>query len=770
MADESPDNVLERLDEHLKAHPHLQDRIYRQLLMTLHTQGVVTIESIYDEARLRAGLAPTPTLDDPNQPAGKRLGEDDRVGVEQVAREYAGRHLGIGDIDDLANLVVKREEARELGDIANLDTISFRLLADHVNRFCKIPLGATRLDPSEVLGIRVELTRRLINDQLEYIGVAKNFLHVRDFEHLMGRIVGSDSGMGRIGGKSGGMLLGHRILEHSAESDDERCLIPESYYLRSDVINDFLELNRLSSYRNQKYKSADDIRAEYPLIKGVFRNADFPVEIVQSLRGILDEVGTHPLIVRSSSLLEDRFGTAFYGKYASVFVTNQGDLEQRLQILLGAIAEVFASIMAPDPILYRREHNLIDYDEDMAVLIQKVVGQRVGRYFVPAFAGVASSRNEYPFSARIRREDGLCRLVMGLGTRAVDRVGSDYPRMVPLGQPTLRPESNVGEIKSHAQRGIDVLDLQSRSLRTVTLADLLRQHDDFPLLDGIVSICRDGELYRPTGTMVREPADQLCITFDKLLAESDLAERLRKMLKRLEAAYGVPVEIEFAHDGTDFYLLQCRCQTYPASASETIDSEKLVIPTNIAPDRVVFTAHRYVRSALIEGLEYVIYVDPLKYHEVSSSARRVAIGRVVGRLNRRLADCEFALVGPGRWGSKDILLGVPVSYADINHTRLLIEVARARGGYVPEVSFGTHFFQDLVEAGIHYLPLYPDESANCFSEAFFSGSANSLATLLPDDADFAEEIRVIHIPEVGDQQHLRVIMNGEVGQAIAYLD
>lgn len=763
---ESASHVAARLEEHLRLRPTLTERIQRELLMELHRRGIATIDSIHDQARSQAGRATAEVVDDPNQAERDRWDAPERELVEQITRQTVCRHFSVADVDDLVNLTMKREEVQNLEVVANRGNVSFRELADNIQRFCALPLGETRLAPAEVVGTRVALTRHFVSDQLEFIGIAKNHLQIRDFDDITRRMLGSDSGIGRIGGKAGGMILAHRILAAAEQGTDPYLpvAIPESYYLRSDVVEEFLRLNRLDEYQSQKYKPIDDVTREYPLIRGVFRNGDFPLKIVHDLRRILDNLGTHPLIVRSSSLLEDRIGTAFCGKYASVFVANQGTLEQRLRALLGAIAEVYASIMAPDPILYRREHNLIDYVEEMAVLIQKVVGLRCGDYLMPAVAGVAFSRNEYRWSPRIQREDGLIRLVMGLGTRAVDRSGSDYPRMVALGAPTLRPESTVNEILRCAQRTLDVVDTKKNRLQTVRLQEVLAQGcDDFSMLDKLVSVHRDGELYPPTGLRVDDDPAQLCITFDKLLRETPFVQRVRDMLARLEDAYGVPVDMEFASDGEKFYILQCRSQ------SQAVEAEPVRLPTNIADADIIFDAHRFVRTGLIEGIEYIVYVDPSVYDALPTRERRLEIARVVGRLNHALPPKSFILIGPGRWGSNDILLGVPVRYADINRCRLLIEVARQKDGFAPEVSFGTHFFQDLVEANIHYLPLYPDVGSNRFNEAFLRNTRNALAQIVPADADFAGDVRVIHVPEVAGGRTLTVAMDGETDVAVAFL-
>jgi hypothetical protein len=434
----------------------------------------------------------------------------------------------------------------------------------------------------------------------------------------------------------------------------------------------------------------------------------------------------------------------------------------RLQSVLAAIAEVYASTLAPDPIMYRREHNLIDYDEDMAILIQRVVGTKIGPYFLPAFAGVAFSRNEYRWSPRIKKEDGFMRLVAGLGTGAVDRVGAGYPRMVALGAPTMRPEDSPLEIKQRSQKTIDVINLEANAPEAITLEQLLSTGEAPPLFHQMVSIFKEGDLYTPPGAFVDASPGDLVITFDKLLRNTDFAQAMLNMLKIIEAGYGVPVDVEFACDGEKIYLLQCRSQ------NRLSDDDQVAIPEDIAPDCVVFTANRFIRGGKVDDIEFLIYVDPLAYDEIESTERRTAVGRLVGKLNRKLSDRRFIMVGPGRWGSKDLRLGVPVTYADINYAKMLIEVARDKGGYVPEVSFGTHFFQDLVEAHILYLPLYPDQPGIQFNQQIFNKAPNALADVLPDDTELIDIVRLIHLPDATGRS-MNIAMDSDNEQAVAYL-
>ena len=590
-------------------------------------------------------------------------------------------------------------------------------------------------------------------------------------------MVGDDEGMGRIGGKAGGMWLGYRILEEALAHDPHAPTVPlrlpDSYYLRSDVFERFIRYNGLQHLQGQKYKTLDEIQNEYPMVLRLFKNADFPTSIVQQVEKLLDRIGCHPLIVRSSSLLEDRFETAFAGKYRSVFVANQGPLRERVQELLGAIAETYASVFAPDPITYRRQHQLLDYGENMAVLIQKLVGTQVGPWFLPVWAGVGFSHNPERRNPRIRPEDGLARLVFGLGTRAVDRVAEDGPRMVHLGLPTLRREASVAEMVAAAQKQVAAINLEANTFQTVPVERLVAAALRIPGASAVFSTLDRDHLRPVSGDAVLADPDQLLVTFDGFVRNTPYPAFLRWCLHTLEEAYGVPVDVEFAFDGTAVHLLQCRPQALRRAHGP------VQIPHAITAEQRIFSAHRDITSGSVHDIEHVVLIDPRDYNRLATTDQRLSVARAVHRLNQVLEDSAFILMGPGRWGTRDPKLGIPIGYADINHTRMLIEIARQQGGYLPEVSYGSHFFQDLVEADIHYLALYPDAEPNEFNDAFLLGSENVLRRLLPDLVDrdstaagppgLESVVRVIHVPAVTGGRRLHVDMDSEHQEALAYL-
>ncbi len=751
-------------------YPGLADRMVRQFLALLHKRGIATVEQIYDEARRLTGEDPVDREleEDPNAPSAIRWAGEEREAVMEVTLRYAAEHLELAEIEDVLNQVRRREEAEDLETIAGLPDVPFSLLADRVRRFCRLPQSGDGFTRSANVGTRVALTRNFISDQLEFIGIAKRYFKVRDFEWITDRVIGPDQGQGRIGGKAAGMYLGYRILQGAEyehrDDPSARVMLPESWFLRSDVIQLFLRHNGLEEYQNQKYKEPEEVRNEYPLIRQVFHNAEFPPDVVSKLERLLEQVGRHPLIVRSSSLLEDRFGAAFSGMYASVFLGNQSrKLSDRLEGLLGAIAEVYASTIAPDPILYRRRHNLIDYHEDMAILIQKVVGRPHGRYFLPDLAGLAFSRNEYRWSPRIRAEDGMARVVLGLGTRAVDRTG-DYPRIVALGAPTLRPEVTPQEIVRYSQKHVDVIDLRSDRFRCIPLSRLLAEGPDAPGIALAASVADGDTLVEPIGSLNGVDPKQICVTFDRLLQRSPFAARMREQLARLEEAYETPINVEWAIDGEDNYLLQCR----PLVQAEAAELARL--PRGVPHEQQLFFTHEIVRSGEVRNIEYVVFVDPAEYNAIDSRETRMTLARSVGRINDALEDRTFILMGPGRWGSNDSRLGVRVSYSQINHCKVLIEIAQRQGGFVPEVSYGTHFFQDLVEDGIFYLPIHPEERGVVFNAEFLRQSPNALSSVVPQDARLDRYVRVIRVADVAPTERLHLVMDRDAGEAMCWLE
>ncbi len=701
-----------------------------------------------------------------NHPREKNSGPSAIALSEQVF-DLAAEHLSDEEIISCIHAWIKQDRASFLVNTLENHHTAISEVADAIQRYQHAGHGEVELSHSTRKGLLVALVRRFLSDQLEYINVAKNYVEIKDFHQLIRRLIYPARGHGKTGGKGAGLFLAYQIIRKHIDDSELLADIktPKTWYLTSDGMHDFVYCNHLEDVFSQKYKEVDEVRQEYPDIVQVFKNSQFSSAIVKGLSLALDDLGEKPLIVRSSSLLEDRFGAAFSGKYKSLFLANRGTKQQRLDALMDAIAEVYASTFGPDPIEYRAERNLLDFQEGMGVLIQEVVGTQVGDYFLPAFAGVAFSHNEFRWSPRIQREDGLVRLVPGLGTRAVDRLGDDYPVLVSPGQPGLRANATPEEVMRYAPRYMDVINLNSNKFETVEATDFLRKVGDaLPAAELLVSVYEDNHLRQPMVGRIDFENDDLVVTFEGLLNRTPFIKQIHALLKLLEREVAHPIDIEFASDGKDLYLLQCRAQA-PAKLTRPAP-----IPRDIPYQQLVFSANRYISNGIVSNITHIVYVDPEQYGRLGTRDELIAVGRAVGELNKLLPKRQFILMGPGRWGSRgDIRLGVPITYSDINNTAMLIEIARKSGDYTPDVSFGTHFFQDLVEAEIRYLPLYPDEDGTEFNELFLTRSHNLLAELAPKYASLDATVRVIDVPQAADNKVLHVLMNAELDEAVGIL-
>jgi hypothetical protein len=692
--------------------PVLLQRISRKMINHLAWNGISEAKELLQ----RGG-----GFGEENRPLRRYAGPD-TVDLTTVAFQIAAERLSETEISGCITAWMKEERSGFLVLALENQDSSLGEIIQALERYRHSAADESELSVSTQKGLRVSLIRQFFSDNLEFINVAKDFIKVRDFHELLGRIIFPPRCHGKLGGKTAGLFLAKKIIEKAPEASQllGQVKVPKTWYITSDWILNFVHYNDLEDVLNGKYRDVDQVRQEYPRLVQLFKSSSFPSELGKGLSLALDDLGDSPIIVRSSSLLEDRSGSAFSGKYKSLFLGNQGSKEARLAALMDAIAEVYASIFGPDPTEYRAEHGLLDVNEEMGIMIQAVVGKKVGKYFFPACAGVAFSNNEFCWSARISRSDGLIRIVPGLGTRAVDRVADDYPVLIAPGQPNLTANVTVDEVTRYSPNRVDVINLETNAFETL-------------------------------------------FTFEGLIRETQFVGRIRELLQLLQSKFGCPVDVEFAHDGKDFYLLQCRPQSYGA------DVTPVAIPQNIPADKILFSAVRFVSNGRVPDITHIVYVDPEGYARLPEETDMRDIGRAVGRLNKLLPKRQFILVGPGRWGSRgDIKLGVPVTYSEINNTAMLIEVARQRGNYLPDLSFGTHFFQDLVEASIRYLPLYPDDPNVVFNEPFFRCAHNMLADILPDFASLAGVLRVIEVSQETGGLILRVLMNADLDQAVAF--
>ncbi|MBP7401095.1 MAG: pyruvate kinase [Clostridia bacterium] len=552
-------------------------------------------------------------------------------------------------------------------------------------------------------GWRRRLIRMLFGPESRIGGLAERFLSLPDLIGIQRREIGT----GPIGGKAAGMLLARAILAADPSFDwSVRLERHDSFFVGSDVYYTYLVHNdcfrlRLRQNTDEGYFAlADELRTR-------LEHGYFPSSLRDRFLSMLEYFGNSPIIVRSSSLLEDQFGNAFAGKYESVFCPNQGSPEERYRRFEDAVRRVYASTMNPDALAYRHKRGLQGKDEQMALLVQRVSGDRHGPLFFPLVAGMGNSSNLYVWDNRIDGSAGMTRLVFGLGTRSVDRVAGDYPRIVALDRPALFPASGRDRAR-FSQHEADVLDLESNTLRPMPVRDVLR------LAPGI-DVDLIGEEDREAAEAARTyrlPPESVpwILTFARLLTGTDFADLLRRMMKRIESVYEYPVDIEYAaNPGPDgllrVNLLQCRpLQTRSIGPAVQMP----------APGEGLHTLFS-IGSGFMGGnvalrLDVLVLVRPETYTALPERDR-FTVAREIGRINAAVAREGLAamLLGPGRWGTTTPSLGVPVRFGEISAMAALGEIAFESAGLMPELSYGSHFFQDLVESGIFYAAIFPQE-------------------------------------------------------------
>ena len=545
---EDPNHIpkLSRIHLQLGQYPVLGDAMRERMREELFRRGVITKERFETEVRekavqsqLREGIV-NPYREESAGAWERRLA----IIRDQLTEFYFAYNLSPQLFEEIAREVLQRRPTAEQVLSLNPEMASLEILFKQLEGYYTLPPEEQTRLRHHMQETKVVLIKVLISDDLEFVRVAKEYLSLEDLHWIHNHRVGR----GKIGGKAAGLVLAWTILNQTLSRfsdgrDPVRLAIPETYFVGADVSYEFMQANNLVPYLNQKYKSIDEIQGDYPDIETGYEQGHFAPDIIDELRELLAAVGDQPLIVRSSSLLEDNFELSFAGMYESVFCPNQGTPDENLAALTQAIARVYASVYNPDVLLYRKQRGFLDYDERMAALIQVVQGERYRNLHFPAVAGVAYSHNLYMWSPKLRREDGFARLVVGLGTRAVDRVGEDYPRMVALSHPNLRPESGAQEIRSYSQYYMDVLNLETNHLETRPITDILA--GDYPNLRYLASVDKGDYISPMVYTDRSLDPHSLVITLEGLLTQTPFANHLKTILKALEFSYSRPVDIEF---------------------------------------------------------------------------------------------------------------------------------------------------------------------------------------------------------------------------------
>jgi len=580
----------------------------------------------------------------------------------------------------------------------------------------------------------------MITKNRKMLSLAVRNFSLEDLIDIKSRLIGT----GFIGGKSVGMLLARKILATNKSINLKSVLEPhDSFYIGSDIFYSYIVQNRWWRLRMQQ-KTEDGYFKAANILKEKMMYGVFPDETMEQFQQIVEYFGASPIIIRSSSLLEDSFGNAFAGKYESIFLANQGTPEQRYIQFAEAVRKIYASTMNEDALVYRKQRGLDKLDEQMALLVQRVSGAYHKRYYFPDLAGVGVSYNTYVWKEDMDPRAGMLRLVFGLGTRAVNRVEGDYPRMVALDDPLRKPYAEMDDLRRFSQHRVDVINTKNNALETEQFAKLISEK----LYKDVDRIAiRDYEAARKMGDTAAEKADYLVLTLDKICQDASFIRYFKQILESLEKSYSYPVEIEFTVNFTEgdsfkINLLQCRpLQTRGLG-------HKIEMPKQIDKEKIVFSSQgHFLGGNISQQIRRIIYVNPQKYSELLL-IDKYEVARIVGRLNREIKnreDLPTLLLGPGRWGTTTPSLGVPVRFAEINNITALVEISFLSGNLMPELSFGTHFFQDLVETDIFYAAIFSNREGTALNDKWFDSCKDVFKELMPESAKYQDVISVYDI-------------------------
>jgi hypothetical protein len=518
-------------------------------------------------------------------------------------------------------------------------------------------------------------------------------------------------GTGMIGGKACGMLLARTIIRNK-EPDISNVLEPhDSFYVGSDLYYTYIVDNNLWDLRirqrtEEGYFTLSEEFAD-KLLTGSFSDA-----VREQFVRIIEYYGQDPYIIRSSSILEDGFGNAFAGKYESVFCVNRGTLEERLNEFERAIKTVYASSMNLSALDYRKRRGLDKRDEQMALLIQRVSGSYYGPYYMPCAAGVGYSYSPYRIMKGIDPSAGMLRLVMGLGTSAVDRTEGSYPRIVNLDMPRKTLYSSSADKHKFSQGNAEVINMADRKLEKLSFKTI---EPVIPNYLGKTLLEHDYEAENRLQEMGRWQSVRF-ISCGGLVANKELMDRMKRMLRCIQDEYEYPVDTEFTINISEsgeysVNLLQCR----PLQLQNK--GQGAVIPADVPEENILLESKSAsMGMSKADKLDIIVYVDPVKYYNMPYRDKP-AVARLIGEINWHYRDLNrhMMLIVPGRIGTSSPELGVPTAFSDISAFEVICETEESEAGYNPELSYGSHIFQDLVEAEILYTAVFNNEKTLRYS-------------------------------------------------------
>lgn len=618
-----------------------------------------------------------------------------------------------------------KEEIMRIKDLKDLqykmmkipdDSLRYHLSRNHFSRFF---YSRAMFPPAELLK-RIDVSeykdmdeaRQFIFDTIVQYRKMKNFgvVAVYQKERFDEYSNFARIGDGSLGGKGRGLAFTGAMIKRypHLEKDNFSVNIPKTVVLCTDIFDEFMDTNNL--YSVALGDLGDDEVLQY------FLHASLPTHLIDDLMAFF-EVIKRPVAVRSSSLLEDAHYQPFAGVYSTYMVPNMSDKYEMLKSVGDAIKGVYASVFYKDSKAYMTATSNLIESEKMAIVLQEVIGRQYGNHLYPTISGVAKSLNFYPIGNETA-EDGIANIALGLGKYVVD--GGVTLRFSPRHPHNILQMSTMDFTLRETQTHFLALDMKDAPLH-------LSANDAFNLVKlSVKDADRDGILkyivstFDPQDQIIRDgyyPGGRKILSFANILQYDmlPLSETLNELLEIGQKEMGRPVEIEFAvdikpdcRDKGSFYMLQIR----PIVDQKELVEENLEL---IDKKNTILYSKSVLGHGIVNNVYHVLYVKT----DAFNSSNNQLIAYDIERINRQFTgkDEGYVLAGPGRWGSSDLWLGIPVKWPYISNARVIAEYSLAN--YHTDPSQGTHFFQNLTSCGTGYFTINPN-NGDLFDEDYLN--------------------------------------------------
>ena len=757
-------NVSNTIQATLSQYPILSEKIEKEMYNRLISDGYITVTSFMERVRgfalltqKREGLE-NPFAQEPSRVWEKRLA---RVQSMMICQEFSHRYP-LDVFNTIVNSVVKDPSSKSKPAFMwhNIQHATIETIIDQALTIEHMPLAERKQYEPQLTAAKVTLIRRMLSNRIPYISVAKEVFTVHDLLEINRHRIGR----GLIGSKAAELMLANRILHNSVDADIRNAVGDiESIFIGSDVFYNFMMINNLMGWYDQKYKEEDELWKDYPKLEAEFAAGEMPQEIVENLREVLAEFNGAPYIVRSSSKLEDSFTHPFNSMYRSISLANQGTPEENLKALLDAIRSIYASTFNPNALTYRKKNGLVDYTEEMAILIQKVPGRSSGPYYFPDISGIGGSQSPYKWKQTSPKDEGFLRFVVGLGNHATRRTGDDYVNIIELSEPNRRHTTFTSNEKQLTQQSMLVLNFKTNQPEILDVQDVLSRNYA-PLF--LIAQKSDGDSIQ---SMQRgEDTDYYHVSCEDLIRKTNFTRLMRDIFHQLELKYGKPVLVEYTAmlDLVDPRSINFKIQIHncrPVSIPDNMQAP--VTLSNVEDHRMLLTSDLFVGNGVIPDVQYVVYVDP-KYYQRLYGKAKIEFCELLSDINQKLCNESFIFAAASRWGAMENH-GIPTEYRQIANAKALVELSGTKDEVLSDPFCGTRFFQSILESGIYSIITNADKTED-IDTSFFTDSVDITEDFVGVPAKFKNCVHILSTKNWYGSRGLTIEMDQKLGIVQAY--